>query len=76
MTIVRWSPFPELEAFDRRFRRMFDEFGIGSTALPAADIYETDKEYAFELEVPGFEEKELSVEVSDHTLVVKASSSR
>ena len=42
---------------------MFDEFGIGSTGLPAADIYETEKEYAFELEVPGFQEKELSIEV-------------
>ena len=71
MTIVRWSPFPEIEAIDRRFRRMFDEFGNGSLPLPAADIYETDEEYAFELEVPGFEEKELSIEISDHTLVVK-----
>ena len=42
-----------------------------SAAFPAADVYETDKEYTFELEVPGFEEKELSVEVTDHTLVVK-----
>jgi HSP20 family protein len=71
MTIVRWSPFSDIEAVDRRFRRLFDEFGIAPAALPAADIYETDKEYAFELEVPGFEEKELSVEVTDHTLVVK-----
>jgi HSP20 family protein len=50
---------------------MLDEFGIAPAAFPAADVYETDKEYTFELEVPGFEEKELSVEVSDHTLVVK-----
>ena len=71
MTIVRWSPFPAIEAIDRPLRRMFDEFGIAPGALPAADIYETDKEYAFELEVPGFAEKELSVEVVDHTLVVK-----
>ena len=71
MTIVRWSPFPDSEAIDRRFRRMFAEFGIAPAALPAADIYETEKEYAFELEVPGFEEKDLSVEVTDHTLVVK-----
>ena len=70
MTILRWSPFLEVEAIDRRMRRMLDEFGIAS-GLPAADIYETDKEYAFELEVPGFEEKELSIEVADHTLVVK-----
>ena len=71
MTLVRWSPFPEFEAIDRRMRRMLDEFGIAPAAFPAADVYETDKEYTFELEVPGFEEKELSVEVSDHTLVVK-----
>jgi len=71
MTIVRWSPFPAIEAIDRPLRRMFDEFGIAPAALPAADIYETDKEYAFELEVPGFAETELSVEVADHTLVVK-----
>ena len=71
MTIVRWSPFPEIEAFDRRMRRMLDEVGIAPAAIPAADVYETDKEFTFELEVPGFEEKELSVEVSDHMLVVK-----
>jgi len=71
MTIVRWSPFPEIESVDRRLRRMFDDLGIAPATLPAADIYETDKEYAFELEVPGFAEKELSVEVTDHTLVVK-----
>ncbi|MGH3133069.1 MAG: Hsp20/alpha crystallin family protein [Gaiellaceae bacterium] len=34
-------------------------------------MYETDKEYAFELEVPGFEERELTVEVSDRTLAVE-----
>jgi len=71
MTIVRWSPFAEIESVDRRLRRMFDDLGIAPATLPAADIYETDKEYAFELEVPGFAEKELSVEVTDHTLVVK-----
>ena len=71
MTIVRWSPFPEIEAFDRRICRMLDEVGIAPAAIPAADVYETDKEFTFELEVPGFEENELSIEVNDHTLVVK-----
>jgi HSP20 family protein len=71
MNLVRWSPFPEFEAIDRRLWRMFEDIGIAPATLPAADVYETDKEYAFELEVPGFEEKELTIEVSDHTLVVK-----
>ena len=40
-------------------------------APPAADVYETDGDYVFELEVPGFEEKQLTVKVSDHTLTVR-----
>lgn len=71
MQLVRWSPIPELDAMERRMRRVFDEAGITPAPLPAADVYETDAEYIFELEVPGFEEKKLSVEVVDHTLTVK-----
>ncbi len=70
-TLVRWSPFQELDTFERRMRRMLDEVGLAPATLPAADVYETDGEYVFELEAPGFEEKELSIEVTDHTLTVK-----
>ncbi len=41
-----------------------------SALLPAADAYETADEFVVELEVPGFDEKELSVEVFDNTLKV------
>jgi HSP20 family protein len=71
MQLVRWNPFQELDAMERRMRRVFDEAGITPAPLPAADVYETDAEYIFEVEVPGFEEKKLSVEVVDHTLTVK-----
>ena len=70
MTLVRWKPFQELDAIER-MRRMFDELGIAPLSLPAADVYETDTEYVVELEVPGFDEKELTVEVTDHLLTVK-----
>jgi HSP20 family molecular chaperone IbpA len=43
---------------------MFEEIGFAPTLLPAANVYETDEEFVVELEVPGFEEKELGVEVS------------
>ena len=71
MQLVRWSPFQELDTVERRMRRIFDEIGIVPAPLPAADVYETEGEYVVELEVPGFEEKQLAVEVSDHTLTVK-----
>jgi HSP20 family protein len=56
---------------DRGIRRMFDDFGLAPGMLPPADVYEMKDEFVVELEVPGFEENELGIEVTDHTLVVK-----
>ena len=71
MNLTRWTPFQELEAFERRTRRLFDELGFAQTVIPAADVYERKGEYVYELEIPGFEEKELDIEVTDHVLTVK-----
>jgi len=71
MAIVKWTPFMELDSMERRMRRLFEEIGFAPALLPAADIYETDDEFVVELEVPGYEEKELVIEVFDHTLAVK-----
>jgi HSP20 family protein len=70
-TLVRWAPFQDLDPIERGMRRMLEDFDIESAPLPAADLYETDKELIVELDVPGFEEKELALTVSDHTLVIK-----
>jgi HSP20 family protein len=70
-TLVKWAPFTDLDVIERRMRRMLEDFGVATAPLPAADMYETDKELIVELDVPGFEEKELALEVSDHTLTIK-----
>jgi HSP20 family protein len=70
MTLVRWSPFQDIETVDRRIRRMFDQVGI-VPAWPAADVYESNGEYIYELEVPGYEEKDLAVMVRDRMLTVR-----
>ena len=70
-TLIKWTPFRELDTVERRMRRMFEDIGFGPFTVPAADFYETARDYVIELEVPGFEEKELGIEVSDHTLTVK-----
>jgi HSP20 family protein len=51
-------------------RRTFEELDLAPSVFPAADVYETDGEVVVELEAPGFEEKEIDVEVADHTLVI------
>ena len=70
-TIVKWAPLREIDLMEQGMRRIFDRFGLMPAVLPAADLYETTNEFVVELEVPGFEEKELEVEVTDHTLLVK-----
>ena len=70
-TMLKWSPFQELDSMERRMRRMFEEIGFAPVLPPAADIYETDDEFVMELDVPGYEEKDLAIEVFDHTVRVK-----
>lgn len=71
MTPVRWSPLQDRDAMERRMQRFFEGMGISPAVLPAADVYETDREYAIELEVPGFDEEQLLIEVGDHMLTIK-----
>jgi HSP20 family protein len=75
-TLVKWAPFADLDVIERRMRRMLEDFGMAPAPLPAADLYETEKELIVELDVPGFDEKELALEVSDHTLVIKGERTR
>jgi len=67
--LVRLSPFRELDLLERRMRRVFDD--SGGPVVPAADVYETPEEFVVELEVPGFAEQDLKLEVTDHTLVIR-----
>ena len=69
-TLVRWSPLREMDLMERRLKRLFEDVGFGPLTMPAADVYETPAEFVVELEVPGFEEKDIAVEVADHTLLV------
>ena len=69
-TLVKWSPFGELDLMERRMRRLFDDVGFAPALQPAVDVYETEDEFVLELEVPGYEEKELTIEAFDHTVAI------
>ncbi len=71
MAIAKRTPWQELDLMERRMRRFFDEVGFAPGYLPPADIFETDKEFVVELEVPGFKEERLAIEQTDHLLTIK-----
>ena len=70
-TMVKQSPLSELDSMERRMRRLFDTIGFTPVLLPATDIYETSDEFVVELELPGYEEQELAIDVFDHTVSIK-----
>jgi HSP20 family protein len=65
VTLVRQPLFPEFDVMERRLRRMFE-----GPLTPAADVYETPEELIVELEVPGYEDNELGLQISDHMLTI------
>ena len=70
-TLVKWAPFGDLDLVERRMRRMLEDFGVAPAQVPAADVLETEKELIVKLDAPGFDETDLSLEVTDHQLTVK-----
>lgn len=66
--LEKLTPLHELELIDRRMRRLFGDFGFIPPLAPAADVYDAGGDFVVELEVPGFDEHDLEIELSDHTL--------
>lgn len=65
---------------DRVFSDFFGDFGRPRFALdrwaeaeqaPRVDISETDKEYPVEAELPGLDDKDVEVNLSDNTLTIR-----
>ena len=70
LLLEKWSPFRDLELLDRELSSMLKPLPFGKGLTPGADIYENGDEIVVELEVPGYEQDELNVEVADHTLTI------
>ena len=74
------SPFMSLQ---REIDRLFDDFTRGfptfptitgnspTTLMPSVDVTETDKEIEITAELPGLEEKDVQVNLSDNLLTIR-----
>ena len=80
MALVRWEPFRDLLTLQDRMNRLFEEsFGrkqdiegtYGENWMPSVDIYETENEVVFAVELPGVEQKDVDIQVKDNNLLIK-----
>lgn len=81
---TRSNPFEDLERFFDRLRRQFDEMTYvwdvdepfaawpSEAESMAIDLVERDDEFVVTVDLPGFERKEVDVQVTDHTLRIEA----
>lgn len=77
MAIVRWDPLKDLMTMHDRMNKIFDET-LNKTAqagygdwLPPVDIYETESDVILVAELPGVNEEELDIQMSDGVLTLK-----
>ncbi|MEV4317933.1 Hsp20/alpha crystallin family protein [Actinocrispum sp. NPDC049592] len=62
-SLGRWDPF-------REFDDLFTQINRSTVWAPLADVTETDAEYVFELEVPGVQREDISIDLNGADLAV------
>ena len=80
-TLVRWEPFRELASLQTEMSRFMNGLleGNGRTTqswIPALDVWETESEVVYALDLPGISEEKISVELDDGALTVTAERER
>lgn len=71
---LTYNPFKEMDELERRF---FDEpfgtfFNSGDIAEFKTDIKDEGDKYVLEADLPGFDKKDIHLDLSDNTLIINA----
>jgi HSP20 family protein len=82
-TLVRWEPFREIATLQDEMSRLMNTFtgGTGNgdsprSWVPALDVWETEGEIVYALDLPGISESDISIELEDGALTVSAQRER
>lgn len=81
MSMVRWDPFRNMATLQDRINRLFDDAfpraaegdeELSSSAWhPLVDIFETDHGVAIQVDLPGVDKEDVSVEVKENVLTIR-----
>jgi HSP20 family protein len=80
-TLVRWEPFREIAALQNEMSRFMNGLleGNGRAAqswVPALDVWETETDIVYALDLPGISEDKISVELDDGAVTITAERER
>ena len=80
-TLVRWEPFREIATLQNEMSRFMNGLleGNGRTNqawVPALDVWETESEIVYAVDLPGIPEEKISVELDDGALTIAAERER
>ena len=80
-TLVRWEPFRDIAALQNEMSRFMNGLleGNGRTNqawVPALDVWETENELVYALDLPGIPEDKISVELDEGALTISAERDR
>jgi HSP20 family protein len=80
-TLVRWEPLREIGALQNEMSRFMNGLheGNGRTNqswVPALDVWETENEVVYAVDLPGISEDQISVELDDGALTISAERER
>jgi len=77
-TMRRWDPFEELRSMQHDMDRLFDRFfGPRVTReremvwMPSVESYTKDNRLIYKVELPGVNQKDLDVSITDRELIIK-----
>jgi spore coat protein M/HSP20 family protein len=56
--------------FDSLFNSLWNNWGLPSSRTPAVDVWEDEKSYVVQAELPGYSEKDVDVNIDKHVLKI------
>src|SRR5256714_4280044 len=80
-TLVRWEPFREIATLQTEMSRFMNGLLEGNgrsnqSWVPALDVWETESEIVYALDLPGVPENTISVELDHGALTISAERER
>jgi HSP20 family protein len=75
MTLIKFEPLRELESFNNRIQRFFNDFPGwniegGFSFNPHIDISDDNKKIYIEAEIPGVKKEDLKISLQDNILTI------